>query len=44
MHQERVLPEIHVIGLSLQDDTTLPQLIAKIAGSEEVEETFLEGQ
>ena len=62
---KKALPEVHVIGLSLHDDTvtraamemvgasafvskefadTLPQVIAKITGSQELEETFLEGQ
>ena len=62
---KKALPEVHVIGLSLRDDTvtravmekvgasafiskefahTLPQVIAKITGSQELEEAFREGQ
>ena len=62
---KKALPQVHVIGLSLQDDIetrevfemvgasafigkefshTLPQLIAKITGSQELEEACGEGQ
>jgi len=61
---KKALPEVHVIGLSLQDDIVtrevmemvgasafiskefahiLPEVIAKITGSQELKETFREG-